>query len=965
MRIHQSGTSGNPITIGAYPVPCSSPPAIDGRVRVPADNWVHDHGGVYRATLPLNLVRNGAPTRAVSPWTQSNSPRGSLAFRRACNKPFIGCLHFVSPRKGVGLLASARFALKRGQKYRASFSIFVPRGVTVTARIRSRATAGATQLAAPQRIRGTGTWQLRGYDFIARASADDARLDFEVPATRAGSVSTQLREVAVEPYLASPVFLLMSGRILQDAHHPNFGHDPDAPDSPYLRNAADSNSNGAPGEGSTFVTAGNDLNLPSGVSLTPGTVIRLRSQNWRLDERTVTNFEGSRIHFSPASFYPLKQSWGYFLTGEPWMVDGPDEWHVDATTGSVTVWMPDSAPPGGRVMLSTLVNGLDLRGRHHIVVQGLAIRGVTTGVALENGRDIVLDDLNIEDVRGRGISMPRGQRIDIQGVAIRRTGLDAINACSSGAANCGSNNRVTDSTIEDSGVLAVSGRIASLPTPQDAALALGTSATVSGNRIHRTGTYGLFLRGPSTATGNSLTDLCMILDDCGGIYASGLASGSTIAGNLISHVHGNTAGTEFNATRAVGIYLDEQASNMQVHHNTAIDADNGIQIHNAFSNEVVSNTLFGNRINQLWLQEDTSASRSDGDIHSNHITENVLVPSNDAPALRLQSTINDVADFSQFTGNIYSTLLGVDMAAEVTPTYRRQYTFPAWQTAESNGAARNLDVTGRAVRLQGFAAFRRSSDNLLANGDLSAGLVGWSSFSASPPMPQLAVGSCPGACAQLLAGGGSSLLSTENFSVQEGHWYRVSFDAAVGVDGEPIVVVPRRGGGGSAGFETIGAGVKTFVGTTTMKRYSFVFQSNINITRNDPLTGERGARIDFQDILPGRQLSVANAEIVEVGFQDVTLRTAVLFNSDTRAQEEATCPDATSEPANCNAYVGFLDSAPIQFPHTLGPLEAKVIYTRDPALVDADNDGITDSQDSCPNSSQLLATNASGCDITQ
>lgn len=965
LRVTQSGASGNPILIGAYPEPCATPPAIDGRVLIPADNWVKTHGNVYRATVPPNLVQNGALDRSVTHWSQPVAPRGTLAFKRACSKPVVGCLHFTTPKKGKGLLSSSKFALKRGARYRATYSIFVPKGVTVTARIRRSGPSDFTVLASPLRIVGTGIWQQKTFTFNARRSAIDARLDFEVPALRSGAANAQLRNVAIQPYMTEPLSLLMGGRPLQSAHHPNFGYDPAAPDSVYLRNAEDSDTDATVRGGSSFVTTGDDLRLPAGASLTPDLTIRIRSENWNLDQRTVTSVVGTRVEFAPGSSYPIDAGWGYFFLGAPWMVDSPDEWYYDKTTRTFTVWMPDSGTPGNRVMLTNVDVGIDLTGLHDIVLERIAVRGVMTGVVLGNAQDTVVRGMTIEDTRGRGVTFPFGQRIAVESSIFRRTGTDAISACKLGASGCGSQNMARSNRIQDSGVLRIGQRIVSLPMPQEAAITLGQNSTIISNRIVRGGSQGVFLRGASIAANNAIVDTCMVLDDCGAIYSSITANGSQITGNLVQRVIGNINGTIYKDTRAVGIYVDEQATNLLVDNNAATEADNGIQVHNAFANTIRRNVLFGNRNNQLWLQEDTNATRANGDIHSNTVTDNVLVPLEDVPALRLQTILSDVNDFAGFAGNTYSGLLGGSVALEMTPTEQLTYTLPEWQLAEAGGTPRNLDTTGRSIKLQGFAAFRKAGTNIVPNGNLANGLAGWSRFNDVSPDAQMSLGLCPGPCAKLVAGGSSSLMSTPNFSVLRGQRYRVSFDAATGVNGEFFTVVPRRGGGGEVGFERIDANTHTLTGTTAMRRYTFTFQATLSVTLNDPATNERGARIDFQGILPGRALTVANVEMVPIDFQDVTLKIAAITNDDPVLAVDVPCPDAAITPANCNAYVALLDATPVTFPHHLEPLQAKVIYTRDLSLVDTDSDGITDSQDSCPRTSTGRAANSSGCDITQ
>ncbi len=975
LRINQSGVNGLPILLGAYPEPCTNKPRIDGTIVIPADNWERDHGAVYRVRLPVNLVTNGALDRSVTQWAQVQSgAKGKLVFNKVCPKVAGGCLSFTSPAKVKGLLASPRFTLRAAARYRLSYSVFVPKGKNAVLRLRRSGPTDLTALASAIKITGSGTWQTRTVDFVARNGATDARFDVEVPAQ---AVTVMLRAVAVQPLTGVPNNLLMAGRDLQPGHHPNFGFDPLLPNSVYLKTTADSNQvTDNLGTGSTFLTTGNDLVLPPGATLAAGMQVRMRSENWNLDERTITTVNGTRIDFTPKTTYRLQADWGYFFVGAAWMVDSPDEWFFDSAHRTLTVWMPDSANPGARLAYASLGTGIDLTGLHDVVVDNLAVRGTATGVDASTTARITMRNLRIEDSAGRGLSFKQGQSIKIENSVIVRTRLDAINACKAGAVECGSHNSVTNNTIVDSGVQVANAKVVSLPTTIDGAISLGADATVSGNKLVRSGTYGVFLRGNSTIASNSFTDTCLTLDDCAAVYSNMASNGSTFTGNFVRGVWGNIAGTPYTATRSVGIYLDDQSQGMVVDGNTLLDADNGIQVHNAFNNVLRNNAFYGNRRFQLWFQEGSHVLRDNGDIHGNVVSNNVLVPTADAPALRHETILADTHDFATYTGNVYSVLLGTNVAQETYPDPANStlYTMSQWQSATVNGTPRNSDASGRAIALEGFTTFRTNGGNIIPNGDLSSGLGNWSRFNQTAPLAAMTLVNCGASnCVQIVAGAPTSLLSSHNFAVTKDQFYRVSFDASTGVEGETITVVPRKGGGTqfinqngnlAADFGSIGPGVGTitFTGSVAMKRYSFIFKAAVTVTLNNNLA----ARVDFAQIPNGHTLRVDNLEMVAITPVDATaLKTAIVYNDNPAASVERPCPDAATAPANCSRFVKLLDATPVSFPYHLEPLAHEIFYTRDPDKVDTDNDGIANTQDLCVATPANLAVNARGCAISQ
>ena len=735
LRIKQSGVNGLPITVTAYPKPCANKPRIDGTIPILGENWVRDHGSVYRTRLPVNLVANGALDRSVGGWAQvQTGAKGKLTFNTACPKGGGGCLSFVSPTSVKGLLASPKFTLRAAVRYRLKYSVFVPKGKAIVLRLRRSGPNDLTALAAAVTVIGTGNWLTRTVDFVASYGATNARLDIEVPAK---GLAVMLRAVAVQPLTGVPNNLLMTGRALQPGHHPNFGFDQQQPASVYLKNTADSDVvTDNLGKGSTFLTTGSDLVLPAGATLAPGMQVRTRSENWNVDERTITAVSGTRIDFAPRTHYQLQANWGYFFVGAAWMVDSPDEWFFDDISQTLTVRMPDSANPGTRLAYASLGTGINLAGLHDVVVDNLAVRGVETGVDASTSTDITLRNLTIEDAAGRGVSFKQGRNVTIENSRISRTRLDAISACKTGSVECGSQSTVINNTIIDSGVQVANGKVVSLPATIDSAMSLGANAVVSGNKILRSGTYGMFLRGTSTITNNSFTDTCLILDDCAAIDSSLASPASVVTGNFVRGVWGNIAGTPYPATRAVGIYLDERSQDMVVDGNTVLDADNGIQMHNAFNNLLSNNALYGNRRFQLWFQEDSNVSRANGDIHGNVVSNNVLVPTANVPAVRHETSQVDTHDFASYAGNVYSVLLGPSVVQEIQPdpASATTFTLPQWQSATINGTPRNSDMFGRAIALEGFTAFRTTGTNVILNGDLSSGLGKWSRFNETPPL---------------------------------------------------------------------------------------------------------------------------------------------------------------------------------------------------------------------------------------
>lgn len=964
LRIAQSGTTAAPIRVRPYPDGCTELPVIDGTIAIPDHNWVFVRQNVYRTMFPANLVENGQLSQSVAKWMEwSNVGDAVLAFQPACPGNVGGCLQYTSASGPWSAIASPPFPLMGPLSYTLKFSVYAPAGTKLTAMVRRGGPTNFDSLGLKQEFSAKGSWQSVSMPFSATATASNARLDLYVPGVR---TRVWLRNVRVEPSFVEPRRLVTGSRLLQPAHHPNWTGSPVDPSSIYLKNNGDSDLVSTPvGSGSTYLTTGPDLNLPAGATLTPGLTAHVRSEAWHIDERSVTNVSGQRLYFDSPTRYRFRSNWGYFLTGALWMLDSPDEWFFDRSTDYVHVWMPDSGFPGKRVGFSSLRVGIDLSGSSNVIVESIVVRATETGVSINGATNVVVSDLRIEDIEGEGITANGSTRCRIESNRISRTGSDAIQGKGDNQPTA-YGLKVSGNSILDSGVLRIDGTQVSLPAHGLGAINPGTDGTITQNRIEGSNYSGIRSFGRGIVQNNSVTSTCLVLNDCGGIYVNGTGNGTAISGNLVQNPLGNPAGTTRGASLAVGIYLDDGAADMMVRDNTIRGGDYGIMIHNGHQNIVERNTLFGTRLQSLWIPEDSNVRRADGDVHDNSITGNVFAPLNGSPAIVQSSLFGGVADFAAYKDNIYFALLYPRIVTETWPTGNASYTFPEWRAATTGGVPRESDTNGRALTSLGYAPYKVLGPNVVPNGNLSHGTSGWTYWNETAPYGQLlAEPSTLGPSLRLVAGSTPTLVASPNFSVSKDHWYRVSFDAKVATAGQVISVLLRRGGGGTAGYEWLTNAYATFTGSTQWTRYSFVVNPTHSVTANNPLTGELGARIDFGRVDPGKSISVTNLEMVRVSAVDVGLKTDLLTNPSVASPADVACPDQNTAPALCGLYVRFSDGAPIVWPYRLPPLGKEIIYTRDPTLVDADSDGIPDSQDRCPATQSGLAVHSDGCGIGQ
>jgi parallel beta-helix repeat protein len=941
LRIAFSGTSAAPIVISAGPGTCENPPMIDGAVVIPAHAWTPYKGPIYRAQVSsIEHIANPKLSTDLHGWTLwSPENDASMSLDTACSGSPSPCMAFTSGTSS-GVAISNNFPLAGGMKYSASALVKAPSGTRVKLVIR-RGGPTFESLGAEQYVNGSGVWQTVSFTFVAPRSVPNARFDIEVPE---GRTRFNLREVHVKRVLPSGDIkgIFVDGTRVRGAHHPNFGQVGTDPNSPFAQIAT---------AGAKTIVDTTGLPLPTDTSLTTGLGITIRTQAWRVEEHTVTAVTGNHLTLDRATQYPVMAGFGYFLTGALWMVDSPGEWFLDSSTGYLYIWMPDSDHPGARVSFGSLATGADLRRKSYVDVTSLGIRRVGTGVMLGAANTVQLQNMVVADITDYGIEADGCRACAVVRSTVAKTGIDAIKAV--GGVTTGLT--VSDNVVTEAGASTRNDGWRQLPRQSRAAIMVGPHAQVTRNKVLDAANNGIILEANSTAADNHVARTCMSFNDCAGIYLNYQGNHSAITGNVVESVLGNVAGLPpYRENHAVGIYLDDRASDVLVRDNTITGAEYGVQLHDVSNSTVSKNRIIGNRRYQLWLQEQTTRVRPSGDMFGNRIESNLLVPAAGGPNVLMESEIGDTSDFAIFLNNHYSALFSTRVVNERWPTGSASYDLGEWQL-------KMQDIDGRVTQSSGYASFLSSGTNIVPNGNLVNHRAGWTSWNATAPYAHFDLLACSfGPCLQLTAGGSPSLISSPNFSVTASQWYRVSFDAVTSHEAQPIYALIRRGGGGSVGYEPLVPVAETFSGSTTWSRYSFLFQARKTVTANDPITHELGARIDFDRIQPNTSITIANLEIVAVNPTKGALKIRPLVNPDD-SSADLPCPPSDAAADLCEKFIYLKDDSIVSWPANLGPLTSEAIYTKDTSLSDTDHDGVADVEDACPATPRGAAVNARGC----
>lgn len=770
------------------------------------------------------------------------------------------------------------------------------------------------------------------------------------------------------PLASAPTLVTASGtQVWTEAHHPNRGYSATDPTSPYVYTAAASDIitvNGQP-TSQTLVTGG-DLALPTGTQITPGTRVGVRIYSWWFEERKITAVAGSKLTFDNATSYPVSAGRGYFFKGQLWMVDSAGEWYYDATAKQLYAYMPDGVVPAEPLLATTLAVGIDLQSRESVIIDGLTVRRTGVGMDLRGSKNVVLRNSAMTDIAGVGADATGSTGAIVEASAFTRTGGDAVSSGRPGYP-WSSAMAVRNNVVRDSGVVMSGDTVLSQPSSSFAAIYAGPGSTVSGNVVVNAGYNGIVAQAGSVIEKNFVYGACTVLDDCGGIYVQLANNNNVIRGNTVLHTRGALAGKPASEAiyQAQGIYLDESVTGALVEDNTVIDAENGIQLHVSSNNIIRGNRLYGNRNGQIWLQADVQPSNPTRTVADNQIVDNLIAPLKPgAVGIRLETNQASVSGFGTIDRNRYYDRVSPVVVSVSTSAGTTLYSASAWKAAPAANLPLGRDAAGGAVSETPYTSYRSSGTNLVPNASLAVNAAGWNPWNAAAPAAQVVRESCPaGTCVRLYGGGSPAQLSTPNFSVQSGQWYRLSFDLAASSDGVNLWAIVRRGGGGSNGYESVSVRDLPFTANRAWTRYTAILQSTLTINAHDPVTLDNGARVDFSPVPVGQSISVANVELVPIGRDSSATVSGALVNVGSSTKTWA-CPYATSQPALCDKFKFLQDNSAVAWQVTVSPYSAALMYSQEPTLLDSDGDGIADVDDQCPSTPNGQPVNAVGCPLT-
>lgn len=751
--------------------------------------------------------------------------------------------------------------------------------------------------------------------------------------------------------------VFVDGQYIKPAQYPNSG---------YL--IIDTDSKDSSGNAAYNFLVDSDLSAIGNQDLV-GAGIHIRTINWRVEDRTVNAFDAStnKLSWSANTAYAIYKNYGYYLDNKLWMLDAPGEWYYDASQGKLYVWLRDSTDPTAHLIeASTLDYAITDSNSSYVTIDGLSIKhAALDGVTFSSAPNFVARNLEISDSGRRGLVITGSANGSVQNSLITNSVNEGIEIQNS------SGTAVTGNQVLNSGTVG---------SPRNSLAGIDSQAsdgvTIANNTVTNAGYIGIrFLRN-STISNNDVENVCLVLDDCGGIYSwaytgssSTLASplNSTVTNNIVVNVLGNTQGRPAGPTWVKGLYLDDYSNGLTVTNNTVVNSDVGILLHNAYNNVVQGNVTYGNRQYEVYLVE--SGNVTGGVLQGNVITNNILFPWIYTPYIGLYSPFQEITlsgsnrnafDTNRYS-SVYSGVLVRDTVGLTYPPNPLYFTLAQWQQPFPSGRNEDLNSTSFDAGVAQYEQLDLIAPNFINNSTFDAGISGWTVSSGSR-IDSVSACASGGDCLMLTTSTTRGLTSGNNFSVQKGKTYFVRADLRGSQANQGLLLVAREGG--PASFNNLGLDKSITVGSD-WNTYTFTFMA----TGDDVLgvgANYNGANLNFI-IGAGQQLYIDNVAIQEASavFNDPNDDSAILINRNatTTAMD---CPiDATHTEAMCSEYALFDDGTPVVWPLTVPARSSKVVVWANNPLKDSDRDGISDNADQCPGTPIATPVDENGCSFAQ
>ncbi|MEY3788181.1 MAG: hypothetical protein RLZ75_2388, partial [Pseudomonadota bacterium] len=289
------------------------------------------------------------------------------------------------------------------------------------------------------------------------------------------------------------------------------------------------------------------------------------------------------------------------------LLNAPSEWFYDEANKKISFIAPVGSKPT-EIIVSSVPNLLVAEGIKNISFKNIGFQySAATAISVTGSNDILLDQLDIHNIDGKGVDISGGQNVQLINSQIHHTGAHGVIV-----------------TGGDKLALTPSGHVINNNHIHDVATKILTySSAIELNRVGVNITHNRLEQGAGTGIlltdnehlieKNELSHFCMQASDCGAFYSGRDWSwrGNIIRNNYFHDINGyglqsvNVANNQvvYTQTGAVGVYLDDGDSGFEVSNNIFENAGTmSIQVGGGRDNKIINN-FFKTDYYAVWVDD--------------------------------------------------------------------------------------------------------------------------------------------------------------------------------------------------------------------------------------------------------------------------------------------------------------------------------------------------------------------------
>jgi parallel beta-helix repeat protein len=421
-----------------------------------------------------------------------------------------------------------------------------------------------------------------------------------------------------------------------------------------------------------------DNSLSGTPSWTGGEVV-IRKNRWTLDRNKITSHSGSTINYTTGNGASANAGYGYFIQNHIKTLTELGDWYYNPATKKMNVFFGTNTPTAHTVKASTIKYVISITNRSYITLTDLTIEGANNdNIRIKDGgTGVVVKKCDVKFAGEIGIEVDDHSNLIIENCIVSNSNDSGINISSDSQSATVRNN-----TVENSGALPGMGTV--LGSGYVGIQNYSNYGVTEYNRVIKSGYNGIMHKFVGNKIRYNYVDtFCFVKDDGGGIYGHNNANinhtGTQIIGNIVLNGIGAREGTTSPNPDGIGIYLDDNATGVEVSGNTVAHCFRGIYIHNARNSVITKNTIYNNDLAQVH-------GRNDGigdDIVNITLTDNILFAKKSSQlAAWYYSSSNQIKDWGKMDNNYYCRPVKDDITIKNQHKYgaNETITLSTWKT---------------------------------------------------------------------------------------------------------------------------------------------------------------------------------------------------------------------------------------------------------------------------------------------